>query len=84
MDGHLLEACALGDNEQMAWRPAGPSLMDILAAETLESALSPRPEALPMADALRLPGDTRKALALWARYSLARLELLGGGRVGDA
>jgi hypothetical protein len=79
----MLEACALRENDDIAFRPPGPTLMDILAAETLRTFSEP-PEALPPEDALRLPGDTRKALALWARYSLARLELLGGGRTGDA
>jgi hypothetical protein len=78
----LLEACALEDTETLAWKAPEPSLTDLL--------LGPDPCDRDVAPglasaALGPPGETRRALAVWARYRLACLELLGTtGRTGDA
>jgi hypothetical protein len=76
-----LEACALDASDRMAWRPSGPDLVDILMAdEPIESAT---PELV--LEAAQARDDARRAMALWTRYSLACMELGGGGRrTGDA
>ena len=80
-DRRTLEACALEDGDRMAWRPSGPDLVDLLMAD------DPVGRGVPhdaVDGAAELPGDTRRALALWTRYSLACLELGGLRRTGDA
>jgi hypothetical protein len=77
-----LEACALDDDDQMAWRPSGPDLVDLLMADEPVGSATPAQLRDATSD---LPRETRRALALWTRYSLACLELGGGGRrTGDA
>jgi hypothetical protein len=87
IDRKLLEACALQDTDRVAFRPTLPSLTDLLC-----KAGGDRPARSSVSDSdlfdasepARLPGETRKALALWTRYRLACMELMGGGRTGDA
>jgi hypothetical protein len=88
MDRKLLEVCALQDNERMAFRPVMPSLTELLCKAGGDH--PPRAggrdgfDLLESTEPENLPGETRKALALWTRYRLACLELMGGGRTGDA
>jgi hypothetical protein len=89
-DRKLLEACAFQDSDRMAFRPPTtmPSLTDLLCntgGDNPSRAGGGRsPELLENTEPANLPGEARKALALWTRYRLACLELMGGGRTGDA
>jgi hypothetical protein len=77
-----LEACAFDDTDRVAWRPSGPDLVDLLMADDPIGTAAPHELLDASSD---LPRETRRALALWTRYSLACLELGGGGRrTGDA
>jgi hypothetical protein len=89
LDRKLLEVCALQDTDRMAFRPTVPSLTDLLCGAggdhpARAGAAADLPDLLENTEPANLPGETRKALALWTRYRLACLELMGGGRTGDA
>jgi hypothetical protein len=85
LDRKLLEVCT----DRMAFRPAVPSLADLICRTDGDpparaGAVDGSPELLENTEPANLPGETRKALALWTRYRLACLELMEGGRTGDA
>jgi hypothetical protein len=86
-DSKLLEACAFQDTDWVAFRPSMPSLTDLICrtgGDLPSRAGGDEATAMLECDRDRLPGETLKALALWTRYRLACLELMGGGRTGDA
>jgi hypothetical protein len=86
MDRKLLEVCALQDTDRLAYRPVMPSLTELLCRVGGDRRRAGASDDGPLEDPepYTLPGETRKALALWTRYRLACLEIMGGGRTGDA
>jgi hypothetical protein len=86
-DRKLLEVCALEDTDRMAFRPTLPSLTDLLCGSGRDHPTGAgRDDAdwLAITGPRSLPLDTRRALALWTRYRLACLELMGDRHTGDA